>query len=210
MIVYEKEYRDYLHERGVGHTDRVPGWTIDSYVSRLNGISEKIEQDISPLLFNGNFTEQGFLAAWNRIEVVVEYHYKPRPLGNCKSNFKRYWEMLNAKNNGRKKESSMPNDIESPGFAGQKKYEEYLYEVRKLKEKRVRDYVSLMNVMARILSRRLTADMVRESAQINHIADELRNVGELKSEDKLTPGTIKNCKTTLRHYCRALNNTDPR
>ena len=94
MIVRENEYRQFLANNNVGRNDRVPGRTINSYVSRLNGISEKIGKSISPQLFDGNFNVQGFRDAWARIEAVVHNDYTPNALRDCKSNFKRYWEML--------------------------------------------------------------------------------------------------------------------
>ena len=51
MIVYENEYRHFFANNN-GRGDNVPGRTINSYVSKLNGISEKIRKSISPQFFN--------------------------------------------------------------------------------------------------------------------------------------------------------------
>ena len=51
MIVYENEYRHFFANNN-GRGDNVPGRTINSYVSKLNEISEKIRKSISPQFFN--------------------------------------------------------------------------------------------------------------------------------------------------------------
>ncbi len=96
----------------------------------------------------------------------------------------------------------MHSNDQSPGFAEQQKYEKYLSP--RVKEKTIVDYVSMLNTVARILGRRLSADMVLEKSQIDDIADQLLSHGELEEN------AIRNYKTALRHYCRALNNTEPR
>ena len=89
------------------------------------------------------------------------------------------------------------------GFDRQGEYETYLYKQRKLPPKRVGDYVSLLNVVSRILDCRLKPTMVDSKIQIDGIAKKLQDSPEL------TGGTISNCKTALSHYCRALNHDEP-
>ena len=90
MIVYENEYRRFL-----ATVRKLQDNTIDSFVVRLESVSQKIGKPISPQLFNGDFTPNGFHNAWNLIAPTVAPHFQhPRTLGDCKSNFKRYWEML--------------------------------------------------------------------------------------------------------------------
>ena len=92
MIVHEDKYRQFLaDDRGL------QGNTIDTYVGKLNGVSEKIGQPISPELFGGNFARDEFRAVWGRILPKIQSHYSEGTLNDCKSNLKRYWEMLVAK-----------------------------------------------------------------------------------------------------------------
>ena len=95
----------------------------------------------------------------------------------------------------------MPNEI-IYGFNGQNEYERYL-NGRGMAHGAVGDYVSLLNTISRILGRRLAADMVQREMQINNIAIQLEQSGELM------PNVVNNCKTALRHYCRALNHHEP-
>ena len=87
-IVHEDKYRKFLAGRKLKIN------TIDSYVSRLHGVSEKMGKPVSPRLFSGDFTPQGLKLAWAGINLDIQQHYTPRALNDCKSNFKRYWEML--------------------------------------------------------------------------------------------------------------------
>ena len=89
------------------------------------------------------------------------------------------------------------------GFDRQGEYESYLYKQRKLPPRKVGDYVSLLNVVSRILACRLKPTMVDSKIQIDGIAKKLQDSPEL------TGGTINDCKTALRHYCRALNRHEP-
>ena len=96
----------------------------------------------------------------------------------------------------------MDSERDSAGIHGQKEYEKYLLKTRKVSEKRARDNVSLLKNAARIVGCRLTPDMVATKSQIEKIAEKLRG--------KWVSGSINDCKTALRHYCRALNKKEPR
>ncbi|MGI9347650.1 MAG: hypothetical protein ACR2PV_06665 [Gammaproteobacteria bacterium] len=94
-------------------------------------------------------------------------------------------------------------DGKTYGFDRQGEYETYLYKQRKLPQKRVGDYVSLLNTVSRILGDRIKSTMVASKSQIDDIVKKLQGAG------RLTDGTISNCKTALCHYCRALNRHKP-
>ena len=87
MIQYESEYRRFLEKHGLQDV------SVKCYVYRLKDIAEKTGKKISPRLFKGDFSPDGFLAAWAKIEPCIQHYTRDR-ISRRKSNFKWYWKML--------------------------------------------------------------------------------------------------------------------
>ena len=72
MIALEKEYRQFITDKGVGRNDRVPGRTVQSYVSYLNSAAKMLNCDITAQLFP-NRSQADWESVRHRIKNDEQY-----------------------------------------------------------------------------------------------------------------------------------------
>ena len=94
MIYHEGVYLEFIARRGVGKKDTVPGASQRSYVSYLNGASEKLGLDISPHTLA---TDEALESLVKRIDAMVRKRAVNSSTGNhYKTALRRYREMIAA------------------------------------------------------------------------------------------------------------------
>ncbi len=86
MIVFEKEYIEYITGKGVGQNDNVAS-SPKSYVSYLNGVSRLIEQDIAPDTISDS-------NAINEIIILIGGRREESTLANYKTALRHYLRFL--------------------------------------------------------------------------------------------------------------------
>ena len=88
--------------------------------------------------------------------------------------------------------SQRPTDL----IEYEENYRQYLAEVHELEEKTIGGYVSSLKTVARTIRKPITPKLLHSDKALQAVAQRLTNSG------KLGEGTIKNCKTKMRHYAQ--------
>lgn len=105
----------------------------------------------------------------------------------------------------------MNHHNDSSGIKNENEFRAYFRRrKRQITQKRIEDYVSLLQMIARSEGKRLKPEMVDSEKAITAIAKRLKRFRDTRKGTPPTDGTINDCKTAMRQYCRALNKHSPR